>query len=111
MSYVKTYRVIDNLRNRSCNSLKEAHVQYMPQVSYFVFSKMIKNGGLPFLSYYEYQVPVNTDIKRKAVLDVATGHRWSSVTECALYFGMSRQAVLKAIRKGSPCRGRIVQFA
>lgn len=116
MYRVGSYMIIDVLRDRTCDSFKEAWEQYAPDMAYSSFVKAVKNGSFSFLTCQQYNKTIISEnegvpLKGREVIDVKSGYIWTSVSACARYLGVSRQAVLKSIKNGSPCRNRIVQFA
>ena len=108
-----SYRIHDDLRDRTYKSIKEAWECLSPETTYAVFHYRLKNHRIKHLRMPQTETFNKEEppcIQRKRVIDVRSGIRWDSIKDCADSLGVRYQAVQSAIKKGRECRGRLLEF-
>lgn len=108
-----SYRIHDDLRDRTYKSIKEAWECLSPETTYAVFYYRLKNRGIKHLCMPQSETFNKEEppcIQRKRVVDVKSGVTWHTVTECAASLGVSRKAVQSAIKRKGKCKGLMLRM-
>lgn len=108
-----SYRIHDDLRDRTYKSIKEAWECLSPETTYAVFYYRLKNRRIKHLCMPQSETFNKEEppcIQRKRVVDVKSGVTWYTVTECAASLGVSRKAVQSAIKRKGKCKGLMLRM-
>ena len=110
MHKVKKYKIIDTMTGVTYRSARQIWRIYNPGIPYSTFVYRLTHNMYSNLLYTPYGDTItDNDIislgEGSVVKSITNGRMWYSISECARCLGVSRQAILNSIKRGSKCKG------